>query len=688
MANAGFLWPLYEMAGVTYTPAFSGGDWEATLPLTNLADRRLAKVARSSDTELASTRLHLDLGVARSIGGIAIPKHTLSKTGAYVRAMAQVSELLFDYEAGDDITVKGGTFARALAAYYLTRSSAVLRQAATGVIRDAHFESTVRATRLELARTNICLQSQTFGTTWAPTRATISSNTVAAPDGTTTADSLVEDATAASTHYVQQSGLTITSNATVAVSCYVKAAGRSWVRLQFIDATGTDGFAAYFNLSTGATGATVNTGAGVLATKRITAIGSSSWYHITVTGAVNNARTSIIKQIHAAEGDSDITFDGNSTAALYLWGAQVEDSSTFATSYIPTTTVGVARPADALYFDLPSGLTTPVAATFYLKFVERGTVQVANQRIQQIGDTGSNNNALRIVSTGTAYTAILADAAGAATSSSTAAATPAFGDTVELRVTVSSTGVVQMHQSINGAAEVSATAGAAGGLPATWGTGSAKIFVGTVGTNGASQGAMSLISLRIMSGSSNSLATMQASVYDSGWTAANGSGLDAEASDGINLPWVLIPSAAQSARYWSIQLDDYSNVDGYVDLARLVVGGLYQPDVNMLTGATMGLNTDTERKSTDGGAAIYNAKPIYRTCDFELDHIAETEAMTETWRMQRLLGTHGQFFFVFDTEDTYMQERSFLATLEQLGGLQYPYSIARRKSVFRVKEEL
>jgi hypothetical protein len=75
MANAIFGTPIYSDANETYTPALSGGSWSSDLPLTNLQDRRLSKVARSASAALANTKFEVDLGVARSVGLFAIPKH-------------------------------------------------------------------------------------------------------------------------------------------------------------------------------------------------------------------------------------------------------------------------------------------------------------------------------------------------------------------------------------------------------------------------------------------------------------------------------------------------------------------------------------------------------------------------------------------------------------------------------------
>ena len=62
----------------------SGGSWKATLPLTNLTDRRLHKVARSQDALAASTKFDWDLGAEHYIRAVALPWHNLS-TAATIR---------------------------------------------------------------------------------------------------------------------------------------------------------------------------------------------------------------------------------------------------------------------------------------------------------------------------------------------------------------------------------------------------------------------------------------------------------------------------------------------------------------------------------------------------------------------------------------------------------------------------
>lgn len=56
----------------------SGGSWLAALPLLNLQDRQVQKVARSVNADLANTTFTIDLGQARTIGVLALVVHNLS----------------------------------------------------------------------------------------------------------------------------------------------------------------------------------------------------------------------------------------------------------------------------------------------------------------------------------------------------------------------------------------------------------------------------------------------------------------------------------------------------------------------------------------------------------------------------------------------------------------------------------
>lgn len=83
MANVSMGWP-----NIIDETTVSGGSWMASLPATNIQNRRISKVARSSDALLASTMLNIDTGATPSaVGLVALVVHNMSAS-AKVRIRA------------------------------------------------------------------------------------------------------------------------------------------------------------------------------------------------------------------------------------------------------------------------------------------------------------------------------------------------------------------------------------------------------------------------------------------------------------------------------------------------------------------------------------------------------------------------------------------------------------------------
>lgn len=59
----------------------SGGSWLANLPLTNLQNRQVQKVARSTNAATSSTQFTMDLGQARTLGAVGLVVHNISVSG-------------------------------------------------------------------------------------------------------------------------------------------------------------------------------------------------------------------------------------------------------------------------------------------------------------------------------------------------------------------------------------------------------------------------------------------------------------------------------------------------------------------------------------------------------------------------------------------------------------------------------
>jgi hypothetical protein len=198
---------------------------------------------------------------------------------------------------------------------------------------------------------NIFSYTEDFGNAfWFKDAVTITNNSITAPNGTLTADSIVEN-TANSQHYIGvTSGLTLTA-APYTISAYLKKANRDWASLGLYN--GTDSKNAWFNLNTGTIG-TIN--AGVTAT--ITDVGNG-WYRCSVTrtmAAVSNNFVGISPQI----SDGSSSHLGNGLVGVYCWGAQLELGST-ATTYQPIATTQQAFIANQFKYNLVNPLDTDAA---------------------------------------------------------------------------------------------------------------------------------------------------------------------------------------------------------------------------------------------------------------------------------------------------------------------------------------
>jgi hypothetical protein len=174
------------------------------------------------------------------------------------------------------------------------------------------------------AVTNLLLRSEEFGTTWTATRSSISGDTTTAPNGLSTADKIVEDTTASNTHLVNQS-FTITSGVAYTASVYAKASERTW--LAIYPTVGGINAGAWFNLSTGALGVVQAN-----ATAAISGVGNG-WYRCSITWTSTNTTTAV--NLAIANNNNSVSYTGDGTSGIYLWGAQLEQSSTVG-EYVPT----------------------------------------------------------------------------------------------------------------------------------------------------------------------------------------------------------------------------------------------------------------------------------------------------------------------------------------------------------------
>jgi hypothetical protein len=181
---------------------------------------------------------------------------------------------------------------------------------------------------IKTATTNLLLRSEELSNaTWAKDFTVATADQATAPNGTLTADKVAEDSTT-NFHAISQYVSGFASGAVASLSIYAKAAGRTKFRIQ-TDSTGGSG-TADFDLSA----VTATSGTGVFSAGSIQAVGDG-WYRCSVRCTTSGAGAIGLKVILAAT-TYGTSYAGDGTSGLFLWGAQLEQSSTVG-EYIPTT---------------------------------------------------------------------------------------------------------------------------------------------------------------------------------------------------------------------------------------------------------------------------------------------------------------------------------------------------------------
>jgi len=243
-----------------------------------------------------------------------------------------------------------------------------------------------RGLLIEESRANSLTYSEDLtNAAWVLGTNTVTSNAIAAPDGNVTADLLIPTS-ATVTHIFYQTA-SVTSGSTYIQSVYAKAGGYAF--LNFGGGTGFNS-AQYINFDVQS--GTVSTSSGFTGT--ITPVGNG-WYRCTVTAVATSTTAAgyiIFRASSAARTTPAITYAGNGTSGVYVWGVQLELGA-FATSYIPTTTAAATRSADLATMTGAnlSSWYNQSQGTFVTQIVWEGLRSVASQRIYGLDDGSAVN---------------------------------------------------------------------------------------------------------------------------------------------------------------------------------------------------------------------------------------------------------------------------------------------------------
>ena len=354
---------------------------------------------------------------------IGIPGSSLAAGGGYVDIVREgVLAGFVTYTRAD---------ASSCATYF--DSAGVMQIAAANIPRKTYDPSTLalRGLLIEEERTNLLTYSADFSNAaWAANNTTVTTNTTAAPDGTTTADTITVDVSGSASRYQTVSCAALRYT----FSVYLRA--------------GTDS-AASFGIYQGSwvaqTGVIIS-GPGTLdggsSYQTITGLSSSEWTRVAVTTDAAVSASTLRCFVYPG-GVSNTSGD-----TTICWGAQLE-AGAFATPYIPTTSAAVTRAADvAVVSDLTDIGYNASEGTLYIEGYAAPGIGASSINILSLSDGTANELiALRHVTGGTTidYTVVDGGVAQVDTAGTAVTAGAAFKAAIAWKVN-------DFAQSVNGGA--------------------------------------------------------------------------------------------------------------------------------------------------------------------------------------------------------------------------------------------
>jgi hypothetical protein len=319
---------------------------------------------------------------------------------------------------------------------------------------------------VEPQRTNLLTYSEQFNdASWVKAGVSVTTNTTTAPDGTLTADSVIENSATATQHRMAKFSISLTSGTTYTISAYVKR-GVGSRNVQFGGSGTGVWIRVYFDLTNGTVGSQVN------GTGTITNVGDG-WYKITATGVcdLTGNNTFFLANTNGTTSGSE-TYNGDGVSSIVWWGAQLEAGAN-ATSYIPTVASTVTRNADVIYKTGISSLIGQTDGTIYAEInFKNASSKIDVNRIIELTD-GTNTNRIIIAFGGTNALLTRVTASGVEQASFSASISLGIN---KIALGYSASGVVLYINGVLMQSNLSAT------IPAT-----SRINLGYQGTTSASQ---------------------------------------------------------------------------------------------------------------------------------------------------------------------------------------------------------
>jgi hypothetical protein len=246
---------------------------------------------------------------------------------------------------------------------------------------------------LEKQSTNLVQYSEQFDNAgWAREDVTNGANVTTSPDGTQNADTIIDNS--ANNRHINYQSFSGDLSTARTFSVYAKQNSLRYLFLSVTNSGDSHCYSAIFDLQTGTISATKTNGDATLSAS-IQSVGNG-WYRCIISGTMTTGSANyfpLIGTSNRAGFTGSLTSNNapsyaGSSQSLYVWGAQLEASS-YATSYIPTTSASATRVADACF---KTGISSLIGQTEGTIFVEANVQSGYDANNLFITVSGSNTD--------------------------------------------------------------------------------------------------------------------------------------------------------------------------------------------------------------------------------------------------------------------------------------------------------
>ena len=721
----------------------AGGSWDSTLTLNNLKTRKLAQVARSTNTSIYNTQFRFDLAANYTLRALALVNHNLT-TGARWRARTTAATMDMDFVGPTSmkpvtLTTSGGANGTRVNIYGqieaatcprydyspVNLASGTATQTISNVPAGTYVLVTTGSNAAVMATGTTVDNSGTIGTTSLPAFVVVT----ATGDVTLTVLSaataihfreslglLVEEAR---TNLLLRSSALLTSpwspgnlsysGATIAapdgssVEPITTTGGGSTINFQQMTApavpftisayvrdlnAGSNSMVNKYGVYNVSTSSDVAYLAVDYATGAVAVSGPEAGSSVVRSTPCHNGwhRVSITISAGVTPGDIINIYAGalgdipSAGVSWYAWGLQME-AGAFPASYIPTTSAAVTRTADNPRAS-GSNFTGFYNATAGTLFVEAtSTATAATRGLASLNDNShSNVTQLFLTSSDAPQLEVYNGATQANLTASAVTPTTAFKVAGAYKAN-------DFALCSNGGAVGTDTSGA---VPTVTQLSIGAINGGTHQLNGHIR-RITYWPTRLANAELQAITTTgpEAIGYDSGWQDALAMTFhgDTPANWGAQYPLIAATSEAVTARYLTVEIDDTTNAAGYVQIGHLYASGGFQPEHNAEHPGFADGRIDPSDVETSVTGRVYGTKREQRRkVDFSLPALSQDEA-DHVDELRAAMGITESVLYVPDPANAaHSQRYSFWGRFAEVNQLEYPF-YENRSTIFRLEQK-